>query len=54
MGQEEAGQIVDLEGEFVALDASLQLILNDAGIVHQNVKPWLVGQDSVGHALDIS
>jgi hypothetical protein len=53
MGQEEPGQIVDLEGEFVTIGALLPPILDDPGIVHQHVEPRLAGEDCVGHALDI-
>lgn len=35
MPQEDAGQLVDLDGQFVAIGAFLPLILNNAGIVHR-------------------
>src|SRR3954454_3370430 len=52
MGQEEPSQIVDLESKFVAVGALLPLVLEDPGVVHQNVEPGLVAQDRVRHTID--
>ena len=54
MGQEESGQIVDLQGELMAITALLAPVLDDPGVVHQPNEPRLTGENGIGHMLDVS
>src|SRR5829696_7064907 len=54
MGQEKSGQIVDLEGELMAISAFLALVLDDPGVVHQPIEPRLTVENGIGHTSDIS